>query len=98
MNDIAIDTEAAVSLEQALAQLWKDTLQLAEVGVNDSFFALGGDSLAAKRMLTQIGRRFGIECSLVEFFDADTIAGLVAILAMKINESADDTQFHEGTI
>lgn len=98
LNDTVTDSGATGSLEQALTQLWMDTLQLAQFGVNDSFFALGGDSLAAKRMLSQIGRRFGVECSLVEFYDTDTIAGLAAMLAVKVNKSADDAQFQEGTI
>jgi hypothetical protein len=98
LKDAVTGTGPTDSLERALTQLWMDTLQLAQIGVNDSFFALGGDSLAAKRMLSQIGRRFGVECALVEFYDADTIAGLTAILAVKINESADDAQFQEGTI
>jgi amino acid adenylation domain-containing protein len=46
-------------IETAIARVWAGLLNLSTVGRNQSFFALGGDSLLATRMLSQL-RRAGI--------------------------------------
>ena len=45
--------------ERALAALWESVLQLSPVGVDDDFFALGGHSMLAVRLMTQVRRRAG---------------------------------------
>ncbi len=70
-------------LEQQLADIWAKILRLDRVGVNDDFFALGGDSLAATATLTEVQQRLGCGNGLVErtgFFDAPTIASQVRSL------------------
>ena len=93
------DSPGRAQLEQTLTQLWMDTLQLSAVGPADSFFALGGDSLSAKRMLMQVRRRVGVECSLNDFFDADTIASLCDLIGRTLaGPAASIPEIEEGTI
>ena len=63
--------------EQALAEVWAEVLGLERVGVDDSFFALGGDSILSLRMLGLAARR-GLRFTLAEVFLHPTIAGLLA--------------------
>ena len=63
-------------VEKQLATLWCELLQLEEVGIDDSFFDLGGNSLAAVRMANQYHARFGQEISPVKIFQYPTIAKL----------------------
>jgi amino acid adenylation domain-containing protein len=63
--------------EQALAEVWAEVLRLERVGVDDSFFALGGDSILSLRMLGLAARR-GLRFTLAEVFLHPTIAGLLA--------------------
>ena len=65
-------------LERLLARLWSDELGQARIGRDDDFFALGGQSLAAARTLSQLHRATGVRLSLRVLFDAPTVAGLAA--------------------
>ena len=64
-------------LEVVLAGLWSFMLQLSNVGVQDDFFLLGGDSLRGTRRLTSVKVVFGVEVTLQAQFDnAATVAGM----------------------
>jgi acyl carrier protein len=67
-------------LEKVLARIWMDILGISEVGVLDSFFDLGGHSLAATRVVTQIQDVFPLEVPLRTLFEAPTLAELAARL------------------
>jgi len=66
--------------EQSLAAIWKDVLEIPEVGVDDNFFDLGGHSILAIRVLTRIKAEFDVELSQAAFFQSPTIAELAALL------------------
>jgi acyl-CoA synthetase (AMP-forming)/AMP-acid ligase II/thioesterase domain-containing protein/aryl carrier-like protein len=66
--------------EAALLHLWCDVLGLADVGRDEDFISLGGDSLAAATMLTELRERWLVEISTAEFAAAPTIAALGALL------------------
>ncbi len=63
-------------VEKQLATLWCELLQLEEVGIDDSFFDLGGNSLAVVRMVNQYHARYGREISPVKVFQYPTIVKL----------------------
>jgi acyl-coenzyme A synthetase/AMP-(fatty) acid ligase len=60
-------------LEQTLAQIWQEALQLEQVGVHDNFFALGGHSLLATRIRSQVQERLNLDLPRV-FFEGETVA------------------------
>ncbi len=66
--------------EQTIVDIWKEALMLSEVGVNESFFDLGGDSLAATRAFARMNKKFQTELSLGDMFDYPTIAALTALI------------------
>jgi natural product biosynthesis luciferase-like monooxygenase protein/amino acid adenylation domain-containing protein/FkbM family methyltransferase len=63
-------------VEEGLASLWCELLGLARVGVHDDFFALGGHSLMATRLLSRVRDAFRAELPLRAFFAEPTVAGL----------------------
>jgi amino acid adenylation domain-containing protein len=75
------------TVEKQLANLWCELLQLEEVGIDDSFFDLGGNSLAAVRMVNQYHGRFGREIPPVKVFQYPTIAKLSQFLDEDEEES-----------
>jgi amino acid adenylation domain-containing protein/non-ribosomal peptide synthase protein (TIGR01720 family) len=66
--------------ERVLADIWAEVLGLRQVGVEDNFFSLGGDSILNVRALSRIRAVFGVELSARAVFDALTIVHLARLL------------------
>lgn len=69
-------------LERRIADAWESLLGMAPVGINDNFFALGGDSLLAARMLARLGNDLGRELPLGLVFQHPTIAELNKVIPL----------------
>ncbi|MBP3087526.1 condensation domain-containing protein, partial [Mycolicibacterium fortuitum] len=66
----------STATEEILAGIYAQVLGLERVGVDDSFFDLGGDSLTAMRLIAAVNAGFEAEVSVRTLFDAPTIAQL----------------------
>jgi acyl carrier protein len=66
--------------EEALADIWKEVLQIDRVGRHDSFFELGGHSLLAIKIVSKIEDVFRVKVLLRSLFEAPTVAGLSKII------------------
>ncbi|MEU4567082.1 amino acid adenylation domain-containing protein [Micromonospora sp. NPDC023956] len=67
--------------EQRLCALVAELLDLPPVSPDDDFFALGGHSLIAARLVRQLRLRYGRDLSVRTLFQTPTLADLAAILA-----------------
>ncbi|WP_329285887.1 non-ribosomal peptide synthetase [Streptomyces sp. NBC_00691] len=74
------DAAPATETQKRIAELFCEILKLDAVGVHDSFFALGGHSMASMRLLGRIRAEFGVELSIRDVFDALTVAGIAGKL------------------
>jgi acyl carrier protein len=68
------------ALEETLANIWAEALNLDSVGVEDHFFHLGGHSLSAARIVATIKQKLGKHLLLADFYRAGTIANLIHCL------------------
>lgn len=75
-SQIAPQTE----VEQQLAHLWAKVLRRKTIGVRDNFFDLGGNSLLAVQLFSQIEQTFGKHLPLTTLLEAPTVEQLAAIL------------------
>jgi acyl-CoA synthetase (AMP-forming)/AMP-acid ligase II len=65
--------------EIEIADRWRSVLRTrAEIGVTDDFFAAGGHSLLAMRMLGGLRTKYNVDVSLAAFFEEPTIQALAA--------------------
>ncbi len=67
--------------EEILVGLWRELLGRPVVGVHDDFFALGGYSLLAVRMLSRVRDTFRVEVGVAQFFQRPTVADLATAIA-----------------
>ena len=63
-------------VEEILAGLWMQTLNVDQVSIDDNFFDLGGHSLLATRLLSRVRRSLDVELRLDQLFSGPTIAGM----------------------
>jgi acyl-coenzyme A synthetase/AMP-(fatty) acid ligase/acyl carrier protein len=77
----ATETYVAPStpVEQALAEIWQQLLNVEQVGVHDDFFALGGHSLMTIRLITELSEASGQQLSIADVFEQPTIAELATV-------------------
>jgi acyl-CoA synthetase (AMP-forming)/AMP-acid ligase II/acyl carrier protein len=73
-------TAPRTPIEEILAALWAQMLEVEHVGIHDDFFQLGGDSLLATQLISRIREALHVEVSLLSFFDTPTVAGLTRIV------------------
>ncbi len=66
------------SLEVQVASIWEEVLGVASIRADDDFFALGGHSVLASRVLARLPSAFGVSLPLRALFDAPTVAALAA--------------------
>ena len=63
-------------IEQMLAGTWTQVLGIEQIGVHDSFFELGGQSLLATQVISRLRDAFQVEVPLQDLFKAPTVIGL----------------------
>ncbi len=75
------DLLPANQVEQQLSALWKSILRIDHLGTTDDFFELGGNSLNAIRLLSDIEKAFKTALPLSSLFTAPTVKSLARIIA-----------------
>lgn len=74
--------------EIRLAALWRDLLDGAEPGRDDDFFALGGHSLMAVRLVNRIRQHFTVDLPIQSVFEAPTLAAQARNIATAAQAAA----------
>jgi acyl carrier protein len=78
--------------EQTLANIWCRLLNLEQVGVHDDFFVLGGHSLIATQLVSQIRQELNVDIQLRTIFSKPTIESLALDL---LQQKASASSPHE---
>ncbi|MBN2629189.1 MAG: SDR family NAD(P)-dependent oxidoreductase [Rhodobacteraceae bacterium] len=71
-------------IERTLVGFWQDLLGVAKVGVEDSFFDLGGHSLIAVRLFAMVKKAYRVDFPISVLFEAPTIAACAALIEDQI--------------
>jgi acyl transferase domain-containing protein len=74
--------------ERRLAEVWQATLGIEEVGVNDNFFDLGGDSILGIQVIARAAQA-GLQLSPDQLFEHQTIADLASLFATVPQDTVD---------
>src|SRR5262245_24425434 len=77
-------------IESRLAKIWSEVLSVDQVSVNDNFFDLGGHSLAATRVVTQVTKHFQVDLPVQSLFNSPSVAEMARLItehqALKLSE------------
>jgi acyl transferase domain-containing protein/acyl carrier protein len=79
---------AGSNLEQQIAEVWQRVLGTEQVGVNDNFFDLGGNSLLGLQLVSELSRALDIEIAPVTLFEFPSVNALARHLNPQPAESA----------
>ncbi|WP_380567727.1 amino acid adenylation domain-containing protein [Saccharothrix mutabilis] len=80
--------------ERRIADLFAEVLGLPEVGADDSFFALGGDSIVSMRLVSK-ARGAGLSFSPKDVFEHRTVAGLARVVRDAVHGGPSDAGIGE---
>ena len=88
-------------LEQQLIAIWQKIFRINKIGRQSNFFALGGHSLIAARIMMEIANVLGKKIEPVDFYKAPTINELAAVITTAPNwensENSDTFLFNKTT-
>lgn len=78
-------------IEEKLAKIWKDVLEIKEIGIRDNFFALGGDSIKGLQILSRLYAD-NLKLSMKDLFNYPTIEELSPLVKIVTKE------IYQGTV
>jgi thioesterase domain-containing protein/acyl carrier protein len=67
--------------ETRMMAIWRDVLQVPEIGPTSNFFDLGGHSLMAMRLMTKVASTLGVKINVMTLFQAPTVREFAAHVA-----------------
>nr|WP_245661181.1 non-ribosomal peptide synthetase [Streptomyces varsoviensis] len=79
-DDSTVEAAALTPIQEAVADVWAQSLGREVSGPDADFFALGGHSLLALAVVDDLREDLGVELSLTDFFASPTVAGHAALI------------------
>ncbi|CAH8292853.1 amino acid adenylation domain-containing protein [Mariniflexile fucanivorans] len=64
------------ALEKNIASVWREQLQIPNIGIDDNFFEMGGTSLLTQKVVTLMKKRFHLKVPVTKIYQFPTIAGI----------------------
>ena len=83
--------------ERSIVGVWQELLGINDVGINDNFFLLGGDSVHATQMISRLRSVFNVEIPMSYFFEFPTVA-LMSKAIQNSKESGKENAVQRTTI
>jgi amino acid adenylation domain-containing protein len=91
---VSQDGSARNDLDRSFLAVWEAILGRTGVTIDDDFFALGGDSMMAIRLVKELKKATGIEYALSTLFSSPTIRQLVAQVGEAAERAASVVQLN----
>ncbi len=83
---------ARTPVEEALAHIWADVLGLDQIGIDDDFMELGGDSLRAGQVVSRVLGVLGVDIPLRSLLQASTVADMALAVTQSRAAQKGDTE------
>lgn len=82
--------------ESKIYTIWSKALDRQNIGLNDSFFELGGDSLGAMKIMSQLKDQFGTSVSISHFYDNPSIKLLADFINKESSARGSDSNANKS--
>jgi thioesterase domain-containing protein len=79
------------ALELQVAGIWETAMGLRNLSIQDSFFDLGGRSLAAMRIIRQINRTYAVDFGLATLFSGNTIERMAELIRQRLSANTSSS-------
>jgi amino acid adenylation domain-containing protein/FkbM family methyltransferase len=86
-----VDIGPRTPVEEVLAAIWSQVLNLGKVGIEENFFDIGGHSLMATQVISRVKAAFDVELPLQALFEAPTLGGLAEKVESALKEGHKTT-------
>lgn len=85
-------------LEETLAEIWQNELNVEKVGVKDNYFNIGGDSIKSIALLNSVNEELGLDLKVADLYLNNTIEKLAVKITevQRDGESIDDDEYNEA--
>lgn len=83
--------KAETEIEEKVVELWEEMLGISQIGINDNFYELGGDSLKAMIMLSRLQKLLQLTVPLKDFMEEPTISTISNYLSLFLPEDSTDS-------
>lgn len=97
MNDEEEILKPTNEIEENLVEIWEKVLGIKNIGINQSFFEIGGDSLCAINLIYLINLKFDVQITIQTLFNNPTIQGL-AVLIQNNTVIPEKTEFDINSV
>lgn len=87
--DATGDTAPANEVEQEIAGMWAELLNVPDIGRNTSFFKIGGTSLKAIQLISRVYKKYQVLIKVNDIFANATIAQLATFINSKQKKTDD---------
>jgi acyl carrier protein len=79
-------------VEKALVNIWETVLNIEQIGIRDSFFSIGGDSIKSIRIISKINKEFNMDFLIADLYEKETIENI----ARQIDEKQEMGAYTRG--
>ncbi|MET7622798.1 SDR family NAD(P)-dependent oxidoreductase, partial [Streptomyces sp. NPDC005408] len=76
--------------ERTVCEVWQDLLGIEKVGIQDSFFDLGGNSLIAIQLVSTVNTRLGTKLTLGDLYEGLTVAHLAGLAEKPVQQATSN--------
>jgi acetyltransferase-like isoleucine patch superfamily enzyme/acyl carrier protein len=87
---------ARSSTEEQLVAIWKQVLNVKQVGSRDNFYVLGGDSLLTVVLMNEVEKHLGVIIPLEDFLRSPTVEALARRIEGRDHPSARENRLARG--
>ncbi len=82
-------------LEEELVEIWKNELQLEQVGITDNYFNIGGDSIKSVHLVNIINEKQQAELKIVDLYTNNTIEELAELIRQNKGKDEKNDAIYE---